>query len=201
MASVRSTLANIPLIARVGVLYAVVAFCVGGVALLMPRQHIVYATTTPPALEQQAVEVAQSKPDIIGVPVHITLPRVGIDLDVKPGYYDEASRTWTLSNTEAFYATVSHKAGTQPGTTFIYGHNRASAFARLSKIQEADTAVITLEDGTRLTYVYARDVRVTPESTQIMYEKSDYPQLVLMTCEGLLSDARRVIYFTLQGAQ
>lgn len=199
--TVRSFLAQIPLIARIGALYLFAAAFVATAVVVSPRPApVVYADTTPVVLQQEAAQVAEEKPEIQGMPTHLSVERLGVDLVVQPGTYDPVTKEWTLTHTEAFFATMSEEPGTKPGTTFIYGHNRKSAFGPLANVQVGDTVKLTLEDGTVLTYVYARDVKVTPETTNIIYEKSDFPQLVLMTCDGLFSEARRVMYFTLQEA-
>ena len=200
MTTARSILAKTPLVARIGALYVITGMMIYGAVLVAPFQptEIVYAEAAPAPLQAAAAKVAEEEPEIQGMPVRLVSDAVSIDLPVLPGEFDASTQTWTLTDNEAYFATVSQQPGTKPGTTFIYGHNRQSAFAPLSGIKVDDTVTLTLEDNTQLVYVYARDARVTPESTQIIYEKSEIPQLVLMTCEGLLSDVRRVMYFTLR---
>ena len=203
MKTARALLRNTPLVFRIAALY----FFVGAAAIaafsFAPKQEaLVYATTTPVALQEQAKQTAAAASRTIsGQPNRIVAEHLGVDLVVKPGVYDKNTQTWTLDTTSAFYATVSAKPGTEAGTTFIYAHNRKSAFGPLASIRQGDQVVLYLEEGEKLVYEYARDVKVTPEATAIMYEKSDYPQLVLMTCDGLFSEARRVMYFTLKDVE
>lgn len=199
MKSARSFFANTPLFARIGALYfVVVALIVGSVFLTNTNSPAVYALETPVALQQQAQKAAAAAPNVSGMPVRLDVSRVDLSLNVKPGSYDRTTKEWTLDTTNAFFATNTQQPGTAPGTTFLYGHNRASAFGPLASITVGDTASVTVESGATLVYEYARDIRVSPEFTQVMNEPSDIPQLVLMTCEGLFSDVRRIMYFTLK---
>ena len=190
---------NIPLFVRIGALYVI-----GALSILITASAVsdtspaVYASETPPALRQQAAAVAAEHPEISGMPVALSVDRLGVSLGVKPGAYNAETKEWTLDTTHAFYVTTTQLPGTVAGTTFLYGHNRASAFGPLSDVRSGDVAEVVVESGATLVYEYARDVKVSPEYTQILKEKSDVPQLVLMTCEGLLSDARRIMYFTLK---
>lgn len=202
MKTARAFFGSTPLVLRIAALYFIIVAVIISSFTFAPKTPApVYAEANPPALQEQAKEVVVASPTVKSMPMHLTVARLGVDLEVKPGTYDAATKTWTLDNTSAFYATVSQLPGTEPGTTFIYAHNRKSAFGPLANVQVGDLVTLQLEDGHVLTYEYARDVKVSPESTNIMYEKSDIPQLVLMTCEGLLSSARRVMYFSLKDVQ
>lgn len=200
MQTIRMTLAKTPLAIRIVLLYGIVVVSIFAIAAGIRQQQpqIIYAEANPPALEARAAEVAKSAKEVSGTPVQLDAPSVDLSLEVLPGSYNVATKEWTLDITHAFFAAQSEPAGTEAGTTFIYGHNRASAFGPLSGLTVGDTVSLTIEDGSVLTYEYARDSRVSPESVSVIYEKSAYPQLVLMTCEGLFSDVRRVMYFTLK---
>src|SRR4051794_19365867 len=60
---------------------------------------------------------------IYGKPVRIVIPASGVDLPVDDGYYDQATKEWTLSGYRAQFAMVSTLANNIGGNTFIYGHN------------------------------------------------------------------------------
>lgn len=198
MNKARHFLQKTPLAARIGALYIVAGIGIfAGSSLATVASPAVYATEAP--VEQQVVaqEIIQESPDIQGNPTRLKINRLGLDLSVVPGNYDAATRTWNVSDTEAFYATPSQQPGTVPGTTLIYGHNRVDAFAPLAAVGPNEIVELTLEDGTRLSYTYSHDARITPDSTSILTERSLYPQLVLMTCDGLFNEVRRVMYFTL----
>ncbi len=200
MNKARHLLRSTPLAVRIGALYVVL----GGVLFtggtwLASMTPVVYATEAP--IEQQTVakEIIKESPEIQGIPTRLKIERLGMNLAVLQGNYDPETLAWTLSDTDAFYATPSQQPGTKPGTTLIYGHNRVDAFAPLAAVGQGEVVELTLEDGTRLSYTYSHDARITPEATSILTERSLYPQLVLMTCDGMFNEVRRVMYFTLGG--
>lgn len=197
MAGLRAFLSKAPLLVRVLGLYLVVAGIAGGVLVATPRPQRVYAEENPSVLIEVAEEVAQESPDIFGTPVAMTVERLGVSLRVLSGEFDTVTNTWSLTDTGAHYAAVSSLPGTRPGTTVIYGHNRAAVFAPLADLQVDDVVQLTLSDGTTLDYRYARDAQVTPDAVDVLYEASDVPQLVLLTCDGAWDQFRRVMYLTL----
>lgn len=201
MKSIRSFFGKTPLALRIVALYVGSSIAIVlSILVFQANQPVVYATENPVAAIKQAEAVVAKAPEIQGMPTQLSVERLGLTLSVQPGYYDDQTKDWTLNDTHAFFATQSVQPGTVAGTTFIYGHNRASAFGPLADLRTGDTVTLQLEDGHVLTYEYARDAKVTPESVQVVTEKSDYPQLILMTCDGLFSEARRIMYFTLTEA-
>jgi len=201
MKAIRTFFGKTPLALRIVALYiSVTLLSLGSVYAYQKNQPVVYAAENPVAAVQQAQTVVQQAPEIESMPKRLIVERLGLDIDVEPGYYDVETKEWTLDETHAFFAMQSQQPGTKAGTAFIYGHNRASAFGPLAQLSVGDTVTLDLEDGHKVTYAYARDAKVTPETTQVVTEKSDYPQLILLTCDGLFSQARRVMYFTLTEA-
>ncbi|HWT39717.1 MAG TPA: sortase [Dongiaceae bacterium] len=136
---------------------------------------------------------------IQGMPTRIVVPRLNIDLPIQQGTYDAKTGEWTLSNTSAYFATITDEPNDYKGSTFIYGHNRRSVFAAFSGVQQGDEVQIMTDNGHTFTYSYNGDQSVNPDVTSILYEHPQPPQLVVMTCEGLWSTTRRVMYFTLTG--
>ena len=191
------TAQRLPLWGRIAVLYGVTAVAVLiGIALLPKGPEVRYEATLPPAVAAQTA-VVQAAPVTILEPNRLTIDRLRVDLNVRDGYYDAKSKTWTLSDTEAFFATVSDRPSSNPGSTFIYGHNRPNAFGPLANLGVNDTVQLSGADGTVFTYAYVRDARVVPEATDILTADSDVPQLILMTCDGIFNEVRRVMYFSL----
>src|SRR4051812_11819785 len=83
--------------------------------LLLGSQHFIehwqrhnaqpfFATAA--AQQQRPSTPTPTQPAISGQPTHIDIPRVGISLDVAPGYYNKTSQTWTLTTNKAHYATI-----------------------------------------------------------------------------------------------
>ncbi len=132
------------------------------------------------------------------VPNKLVIDSLSLTLSVKPGLYNAETKEWTLDDDSAFYATTSRKINNQNGTTVIYGHDRASVFEALGDIKVGDKVKVFTEDNREFVYSYRSDKRVTPESVNVLYEPSTTPQLVLLTCDGVWSDVRRVMYFDLK---
>lgn len=137
---------------------------------------------------------------VSGVPKHISLPRLGISLDIKPGYYNKASQTWTLSNTNAHFATVTAPANNQSGNTFIYGHNKETVFKNLSNIKPGDTAIITTTNNLTFTYVFSGQRTTNPNDVSL-FAYTGKPILTLQTCSGVFYQNRQLFTFNFTGVQ
>ena len=193
-------LTSTPLPFRIAGLYVATALLIAGlVAFMAPAQNQTVVAERRVQLAQQAESIS-TKEEIGGTPVRLVVDRLGVDVSVKNGTYNDVTNQWTLSETDAFFATVSDEPRNRPGSTFIYGHNRPAAFGPLQAINVGDTVSVTTDSGAVLTYTYREDAVVAPEFTDVLYEESEVPQLILMTCEGLWSEVRRDMYFTLSEA-
>ncbi len=193
------TTTRLPLWGRIVVLYGLTGLVAAATIFLMPAGPVVrYDEPLPADLLAQVAQV-QAEPEAAQTldVNRLSIPRLGVDLAVRDGYYDPTTKEWTLSDTEAFFATVSDRPTNGPSNTFIYGHNRPLAFAPLANLGVDDVVELSDDTGTIFRYVYVRDARIAPTVTNILYEKSETPQLVLMTCNGLFNEVRRVMYFTL----
>ncbi len=182
-----------PLSVRIAGLYALaVAAFVGLVGLtpLLPQPE--------PAQAQVISYVAPIK-DVVatGQPVQLSVDRLDLRLPIKEGHYNRSNQSWTLDDTSAFYATITDQPNDQRGSTFIYGHNRDTAFAPLTQIKAGDVVSIKTDNKLVFKYTYRRDAIIQPNMTSVLYENPAQPQLVLMTCDGLFSEVRRIMYFQL----
>lgn len=149
----------------------------------------------------QAAPAPKDTPSLIsGDPKHIELPAENISIDVERGYYNPATKGWTLSNTKADYAAVTPEPNNQSGNTFIYGHNKASVFAKLLKAKVGDKAIITTANGHRFTYQMASYHDTQPQDTSLFTYKGA-PILTLQTCSGAWYQNRRLYTFSLVEAQ
>lgn len=195
---VRQLFSLTPLAVRVAGLYVAAGLLV---------TSLVIGTATPPAVQTAVAqpvpkvepETPRIAPILRGSPTRLVVDRIGLDLPVANGFYDQATNEWTLSDTEAFFATLSDLPNDDRGSTFIYGHNRPTAFEPLRTMAIGDTVRIMTSNGLVFTYVYTRDAIVQPTMTEVLREDPEDPQLVLMTCEGVWSEVRRIMYFSLQG--
>lgn len=180
---------------------------IGLYAFLMPAVAAGLYITRPaqPPVESQIVTVAPvpkpHKAIITGTPVHLAIPRLHIDLSVVNGTYDTSSTSWSIGDTTAQFATMTAQPSDQPGNTLIYGHNTPAVLMPTSGLQLGDTLELTTDNGHTFTYSYTSDASVLPSDTAIVTAKSNSPQVALLTCEGVWSDKRRIMYFTLQGVK
>jgi LPXTG-site transpeptidase (sortase) family protein len=132
-----------------------------------------------------------------GIPTHITIKSLNIDLDVGIGSYDPKSNTWTIDATKAYYADTSVPLNNHNGTTLIYGHAQASVFAELLKIRSGAEAIVYSDNGYRFYYTYKSTHQVTPSDTSVFNEDGE-PVLVLQTCSGAWDAYRSLFVFKLQ---
>src|SRR5581483_7669927 len=79
--------------------------------------------------------VAQPPIIISGQPAKIVIPSLSINLAIQPGYYYKATNTWTLSDKQAQFATITALANNYSGNTFIYGHRLPNIFANLWQLK------------------------------------------------------------------
>lgn len=129
-------------------------------------------------------------------PTHISISRIGLSVDIEPGYYDTSQQAWTVSDTKAQFATTTSEPNETGGNTFIYGHNRAGIFGSLHNAQLDDQAVVTT---TGKTYTYKltsiKDVKPTDAS---LFSYKGKPILTLQTCSGVWDQYRRLFVFNLE---
>jgi len=149
----------------------------------------VFAQSTP-------ASAVPAKATISGFPAHISIPSVDISDNIDPGYYDKASQTWSLSLTDAEYATVTPMPNNGGGNTFIYGHNRWAVFYKLLKVQPGDLATITTTNGHTFTYQMTAQRTTNPTDTSLFTYKGP-PILTLQTCSGFWYQNRSLFVFKL----
>jgi LPXTG-site transpeptidase (sortase) family protein len=180
-----------PLVFRVVLLYVLIA----------PAVVLGYVASHLPPMPQFAFPVVshvEQLERIEGDPSHIDVPTVGISLAVIPGAYNQQTDSWTLTDDKAQFADMTSKPNSVAGTTFVYGHNTQLVFAKLAGIKPGDAAYVTTSNGHRFEYIYNGNRSVNPDNTSILNDNPDHAQLVLMTCEGILSQTRRVMYFDIR---
>jgi len=174
-------------------LYLVLA----GAFAILATQHI-------RAEKAKRVHAAVARPNptetmaSLSKPVEIMVPAVGIDVPVQPGVYNETKKTWNISNTAAYFATVTAFPNTVSGTTLIYAHNSTDLFGPTSRVEAGDTATVVTESGDTYTYTYRGEDNVSPTDTEIFESShSGSPQLILLTCSGSWNQTRRLLHFEL----
>jgi len=192
MVAIKKAAAKIPLLIRVVSLYVVVGGSMLGVASAMPDP-------APPAeiilASSPVVPESTQTPVITGKPVGFKVQRLGIDLPIKDGVYNSKTREWTLSDNAVYFATITSRPNDIRGNTFLYGHNQPQVIAQMKDIRVGDVATITTANGHTFRYAYKRDSVVAPTFTEVLMQNPDKPQLTVMTCEGIWSETRRLMYF------
>lgn len=139
-----------------------------------------------------------SKTIIDGEPQTFIMDRLGIVLQIKYGYFDSDSNSWTVSDDAIYYAYGTALPNNQRGNTFLYGHNRDSVVAKLSDLVADDEVKIITINGHTFIYSYVSDDSVSPDYVDILKYDPNTPRLTVMTCEGVWSLTRRLMYFDLK---
>lgn len=183
-------------------------WCFSCVAVMnMAVGVMLYVVTLPPPLTPQTVRLAdvrhhQPLQDRInqGTPAHITIPSLGLDVDVATGRYNVATTGWAATNTQAYYALPSVPINDHNGTTLIYGHAQSLVFARLPEIQHGAQAVVVTSSGQHFYYSYVSMKQVLPADTSVFTDSGE-PRLVLQTCMGEWDTYRGLFTFHLEKVQ
>lgn len=203
--TMRNITTRIPLFIRVVSLYVVVAmFGLLGFQIntTLNRQNDFMTVHPQVTYSKKPVNYGTivSKTIIDGEPVEFKMERLGIDLPVKYGYYDTNDNSWTASDDAIFYAYGTSLPNNQRGNTFLYGHNRDSVIAKLRDLVVGDEVTITTANGHTFIYFYTGDISVAPDYTDVLKDDPEKPRLTIMTCEGIFSLTRRLMYFDLKEA-
>lgn len=201
MRKIRDITAKIPLLTRVVSLYVVVfliAFSVFQVVSLINPPLVI--KHPPIAVVKNSAKIIE-KVIIDGQPEYFAVERLGVNLPVKIGTYDQSTDSWTLSDDAVYFAAVSKLPNNQSGNTFIYGHNRDQVIAKLSDLVAGDVAVVKTLNGHSFAYIYVGDDVVSANTTSVLFEETEKPRLTVMTCDGAWSQDRRLMYFDLLEAK
>lgn len=187
-------LSKTPLLVRVVSLNAIILISIGCFYFLLPSVHATQSAdlvSTPPSISQQAT----TSVDVASPPRLISLPRIGLMREVVDGAYDATSGNWTLNEDKVQFATMTSRLRTDAGQTIIYGHNTAAVLEPVKSVELGDELIVTSEAGQQFIYTFTHDRIVDPADVSVLDEQSLAPRVVLMTCEGWLSDTRRLLYF------
>lgn len=142
---------------------------------------------------------SQPKPAarVDGQPVKIVIPALDLSLQIVPGYYNQHSKTWTLSNDKAQFATLSTLPNSQSGNTFVYGHARKNVFASLHSLPAGAVAVVTTDNGHTFYYELSATQVVDPSDWDAVFGYQGKPILTLQTCTGPTYAKRQLFTFNL----
>ncbi|MFZ3010147.1 MAG: sortase [Candidatus Microsaccharimonas sp.] len=195
MRALKHFMTKIPLVIRAVSLYVIAGAGLWGggtiVAAYAPDPLPIAQVVTTPKVKILSHRI------VTGHPVTFSIERLGINLPVKDGVYDAQTKDWTLTDDAVFFATITTEPNDTRGNTFIYGHNQSQVIGAMQDIVVGDTLTIQTSNGLTFTYVYSHDSFVAPTFTAALKEDPDVPQLTVMTCEGIWSQSRRLMYFNL----
>jgi LPXTG-site transpeptidase (sortase) family protein len=153
-------------------------------------------------ISSQDLNIAKSNgQDVyLAPPINLSIDEINLDIQVEKGYYNKLTRQWNISTSSAFWSVMTSKPNNSEGVTFIYGHNRASVFSNLGKIQEGATANVKTEDGKEHKYRFKYSYTTKPEDTSILsYQGPSI--LALQTCSGATFQNRTIYIFEFVGNQ
>lgn len=141
---------------------------------------------------------------IAGKPTRVVIEQSNINLAVDEGQYDPATQTWTLSDTNAMYATMTSLANDHAGTTFIYGHGTDAVFGKIGTAHppEGTKAVVHTDSGRVFMYELQTVRDFQPEDTSLFDDTtSGEPRLIIQTCTGIFSEWRTMFIFRFKEVQ
>jgi len=194
-------LRKIRFVASISLLYILTIGTMAGILqssrFLVPPVHAVQPVVRRPKPLQAPVVIS-------GKPIRISIDGTSIDLPLIDGSYDPDTDSWTLSKTEAQFATISSPANTRQGTTFIYGHGTDAVFGAISQTHPpiGTLAHVSTDTGRTFNYVLSNIHDYTPTDTSILDDLADGPpRLVVQTCSGVFSQWRTMFIFTYASVQ
>ena len=132
-----------------------------------------------------------------GIPTNISIPSLGLAHTVQEGNYNTVNQTWTLNDTDAFYATPSVPLNNQKGTTLIYGHNTEPVFGKIPELQPGAELRVQANTGYVFIYEYSFVFDVSPDNVNI-FNTENAPNVVLQTCSGNWDENRSMYNFSLK---
>ena len=131
-----------------------------------------------------------------GKPATIHVEKLGLNVPVADGIYNKRDSSWSLSFTNAHYATVTPKLNSIAGNTFIYGHNTSKIFGNLVKLNTGDILSILTDKGDTFYYKLESFHEVQPSNTEAL-QPSLKPILTIQTCTGNWNEKRGMFTFNL----
>lgn len=142
----------------------------------------------------KGVVITQSNPQI-GMPKKISLPRLGIDLDVVRGDYDQENNQWTLDKNHAFFVAPGQTPLSLTAKPLIYGHNIPAVFRNLDGIADGELMYITDDSGRILQFKYLGSRVVEPGQSDALNDFHPNTDITLLTCTSVTFKNRKLLFF------
>jgi LPXTG-site transpeptidase (sortase) family protein len=162
---------------------APLALIIAGISYLALNQDA--AASTPFIVP--APQLSGAGKQTIQEPVQLSIPAVAIQLSVKAGKFDEKTGQWSIDNTDAFFANSTT-------TPLIYGHNTSAVFEPLSRLTKNDRLILIFKDRSSKSFTYSGTRFIKPSDASVLTEEDPHT-VILLTCSGIFSDLRRIVYF------
>lgn len=161
------------------------------------NSDIFSSTVQAKKIEDRQIVVAKTPKIISGKPIRIVIPDYNIDLPVLDGKYDKTTSSWTLSKTNAHYATMTELANDTSGNTLIYGHGTDEVFGKLNTVPPSveTRAEIHTDNKHIFKYKFIEARQVTPNDTSVLSHSSTPPSLTIQTCTGIFNEWRTLFRF------
>lgn len=130
----------------------------------------------------------------LGTPTEILLPRLKIKLGILSGEYNAGNSSWRIDTAHAFYMAPDAIGAGLPATPMIYGHELPAIFAKLRGVAKDELMVIKNTDGRQLYFRFKSDKIVSPTDDSVLRDRIA-DSILLLTCNGVASENRRVLQF------
>lgn len=186
----------------IGALYLLTIGTIGGI---LYSSHLfgtpAWATSQPTVAIPKAPPTPLPPKVISGKPVQVTLPASAIDLKIDDGFYNDVDGSWTLSDTNAQFATMSAPSNDHAGTTFIYGHGTDAVFGEIggNHPPAGSIALVYTDNSHTFTYELEEVRDFEPSDTSLFANMtSGPPKLIIQTCTGIFSEWRTMFIYKLK---
>lgn len=137
--------------------------------------------------------IEQIKAGRTGIPKQLSIAEINVNLNIEKGEFSNDG-SWTLDETNAFYATGSMPLNVSQGTTLIYGHNSDAVFKRLHDLKPGATLRLTTENDLVFFYEYSFVTEVDPSDVSV-FSATNSPNVTLQTCSGPWDQYRSMYTF------
>lgn len=128
------------------------------------------------------------------LPIRIVIPKLSLDLSVKPA--PVINGFWQVSSSTASYGLGSGIIG-EPGNSVIFAHSRSDQFLSIKKIS-LGTKIYVYTNSKWFSYKVNSIKKVDPSNIEVIKPTQD-SILTLYTCDGINDSKRLVVQATAAG--
>ena len=164
-------------------------FLLAGLLFISFGFYLVYLRHSPKLLSFEGKKTSVKYASGSNQPSKITIPSLRLNLPIVPAISD--GRDWETTHLGVSYLSGSPVPGEQ-GNSVLYGHNWESLLSKLPQIKTGERIEITMQNGSKKSFVVEYTAVVTPDQTYIIENTSD-TRMTLYTCTGFLYSKRFVV--------